>query len=160
MILDWPAQQARLNEHAHLHRTKPQTLAVGLNDSPAGLLAWIAEKFMAWSDTADDGGPAIDKDTLLTNVALYWFTGCIGSSFRQYAEGSKRPLVFEPGHKVQPPSGVSLNPKELPMPPRSWVERCYSVQRWTPMPTGGHFAALEQPQRLAEDIRAFFRPLR
>jgi len=102
----------------------------------------------------------IERDTLLTNAALYWFTGCIGSSFRQYVEGSKRPLVFASGERIEPPLGVAVFPAELPMPPRSWVERCYNVQRWSLMPKGGHFAALEQPELLANDIRAFFRPLR
>ncbi|QHA82472.1 alpha/beta fold hydrolase [Pseudomonas mediterranea] len=142
--------------YAHLQRTKPQSLAVGLNDSPAGLLAWMGEKLLAWCDT----DPAIDRDWLLTNVTLYWLTNCIGSSFRQYVEGSKRPLQFNSGERIKPAVGVALFPKELPMPPRSWVERCCTVERWTTMPRGGHFAALEQPALLAADIRAFFRALR
>jgi len=146
--------------YAQIQRTKPQTLAVGLNDSPAGLLAWMAEKFFTWSDPQGAQEPVIERDTLLTNAALYWFTGCIGSSFRQYVEGSKRPLVFASGERIEPPLGVAVFPAELPMPPRSWVERCYNVQRWSLMPKGGHFAALEQPELLANDIRAFFRPLR
>ena len=142
--------------YAHLQRTKPQSLAVGLNDSPAGLLAWMGEKILSWCDSS----PAIDRDWLLTNVTLYWLTNCIGSSFRQYVEGSKRPLQFDSAQRLTPPVGVALFPKELPMPPRSWVERSCNVERWTPMPRGGHFAALEQPELLAQDIRAFFRPQR
>lgn len=142
--------------YAHIQRTKPQTLAVGLNDSPAGLLAWMGEKILSWCDTS----PAISHEWLLTNVTLYWLTNCIGSSFRPYVEGSRRPLAFESGERVKPPLGVALFPRELPLPPRSWVERGYNVQRWTQMPRGGHFAALEQPELLAEDIRAFFRDLR
>jgi pimeloyl-ACP methyl ester carboxylesterase len=142
--------------YAHIQRTKPQTLAVGLSDSPAGLLAWMGEKILSWCDTS----PAISHEWLLTNVTLYWLTNCIGSSFRPYVEGSKRPLLFNSGERVKPPLGVALFPKELPLPPRSWVERGYNVTRWTPMPRGGHFAALEQPELLAEDIRAFFRDLR
>lgn len=145
--------------YAHLQRTKPQTLAVGLNDSPAGLLAWMAEKFMTWSDSSG-GQPGIGRDTLLTNVTLYWLTGCIGSSFRQYVEGSKRPIALPPGTRVRPPLGVALFPGELPMPPQTWVQRGYDVKRWTAMPAGGHFAALEQPELLAKDIRAFFKPMR
>jgi len=144
--------------YAHIQRTKPQSLAVGLNDSPAGLLAWMGEKILSWCD--DSAGPAIDRDWLLTNVTLYWLTNCIGSSFRPYVEGGRRPLTFDHGVRVQPPTGVALFPKELPMPPRSWVERGYNVKRWTTMPRGGHFAALEQPELLAEDIRAFFREYR
>ncbi len=138
--------------YARLQGTKPHTLAVGLHDSPAGLAAWIAEKFHAWSD-----GP-VDPDTLLANISLYWFTGSIGSSFRMYVEGRARPMALT--ERVTPPLGVALFPFELPMPPRSWVERSFEVRQWNAMPAGGHFAALEQPQLLAEQIRAFFRPLR
>ncbi|MCL6702195.1 epoxide hydrolase family protein [Pseudomonas sp. T1.Ur] len=142
--------------YAHIQRTKPQSLAVGLNDSPAGLLAWMGEKIMSWCDPS----AAVDREWLLTNVTLYWLTNCIGSSFRPYVEGSRRPLVLASGERIKPPLGVALFPKELPLPPRSWVERGYNVQRWTQMPRGGHFAALEQPELLAEDIRGFFRDLR
>ena len=142
--------------YAHIQRTKPQSLAVGLNDSPAGLLAWMGEKILSWCDPS----APIDRGWLLTNVTLYWLTNCIGSSFRPYVEGSRRPLVLASGERIKPPLGVALFPKELPLPPRSWVERGYNVQRWTQMPRGGHFAALEQPELLAEDIRAFFRDYR
>jgi len=146
--------------YAKVQGTKPQSLAVGLNDSPAGLAAWIVEKFQAWTDHDSNLEQAIELDALLTNISLYWFTGCIGSSFRPYVEGRARPLAFAAGERVTVPMGVALFPAELPMPPRSWVERSFNVQRWTSMPKGGHFAAMEQPQLLAEDIRAFFRPLR
>ncbi|MBJ2348194.1 MULTISPECIES: epoxide hydrolase family protein [Pseudomonas] len=142
--------------YAHIQRTKPQSLAVGLNDSPAGLLAWMGEKILSWCDPS----APIDRGWLLTNVTLYWLTNCIGSSFRPYVEGSRRPLVLASGERIKPPLGVALFPKELPLPPRSWVERGYNVQRWTQMPRGGHFAALEQPELLAEEIRAFFRDYR
>lgn len=146
--------------YSHIQRTKPQTLAFGLNDSPAGLAAYIAEKFQAWSDNGGDLESAIPLDTLLTDIAIYWFTGTIGSSFRMYLESSRQPLLFASGERVLPPLGVAVYPHEIPMPPRAWVERCFDVQRWTQMPRGGHFAALETPALLAEDIRAFFRPLR
>lgn len=138
--------------YARLQATKPHTLAVALHDSPAGLAAWIAEKFQAWSDAP------VALDTLLANISLYWFTGTIGSSFRMYVEGRARPLALT--GRVTPPLGVALFPRELPLPPRSWVERSFDVRRWETLPAGGHFAALEQPQMLAEEIRAFFRPLR
>jgi pimeloyl-ACP methyl ester carboxylesterase len=141
--------------YAHLQSTRPYSLAAALTDSPAGLAAWIGEKFHAWSDNFDH---TIGLDTLLANISLYWFTGSIGPSMRMYVEGRARPLALT--ERVAAPLGVALFPAELPMPPRSWVERCFDVQRWTTMPAGGHFAALEQPALLADDIRAFFRPLR
>lgn len=154
---DW---SQRLGAYGHIQGTKPQTLAVGLNDSPAGLAAWITEKFQAWTDCAGDLESAVSLDELLTNISLYWFTGSIGSSFRMYLESRARPLHFAPGERIQTPVGVAVFPAELPMPPRSWVERVYNVRQWSEFAEGGHFAALEQPRALAEDIRAFFRPLR
>jgi pimeloyl-ACP methyl ester carboxylesterase len=141
--------------YAHLQGTRPATPAVGLNDSPAGLAAWIGEKFHAWSEDFDG---TIGFDTLLANVSLYWFTQTIGSSFRMYVEGRTKPLALP--EKVRPPLGIAHFPAEIPIPPRSFVERGFDVRRWTAMPAGGHFAALEQPALLAEEVRAFFRPLR
>jgi pimeloyl-ACP methyl ester carboxylesterase len=146
--------------YAHLHGTKPQTLAYALNDSPVGLAAWIVEKFHAWSDSNGDVERVFGLDALLTDISLYWFSGSVDASLRIYKENRLQPLHFAPGERVAPPLAVALFPRELPMPPRSWVERCHNVVRWTPMPRGGHFAALEQPELLAEDVRAFFRPLR
>jgi len=144
--------QDKEGAYAHQQSTKPHTLAAGLHDSPAGLAAWIGEKFHTWTDQD------VDLDTLLANISLYWFTGTIGSSFRMYVESRARPMA--PQEAVKPPLGVALFPGEIAMPPRSWVERCFDLRRWEQMPAGGHFAALEQPQLLAEEIRAFFRPLR
>ena len=150
--------------YGHMQGTKPQTAAYALNDSPAGLCAWIAEKFRDWSDwhTSPQASPenAISRDTLLTNISIYWFTETIASSMRLYWEGRRRPVRFAPGQRVDVPVGVARFAKEEPMPPRKWVERCYNVQRWSEFPCGGHFAALEQPELLAQDIREFFRPLR
>jgi pimeloyl-ACP methyl ester carboxylesterase len=146
--------------YGHVQGTKPQTLAYALADSPVGLAAWIAEKFRSWSDCDGDVERAIPLDDLLTNISLYWFGGSVEATLRLYKEGRRRPVSFGPGERVSPPLGVALFPKELPMPPRSWVDRCYTVVRWTPMPKGGHFAAMEQPTLLAEEIRSFFRPLR
>ncbi|MBV8682535.1 MAG: epoxide hydrolase [Caulobacteraceae bacterium] len=153
----WVAEEGA---YAALQATKPQTLAYALTDSPIGLAAWMAEKFRTWSDCDGDIERAISMDELLTNISIYWFDRTLDASLRLYKEGRLRPFVFEPGERVAPPLGVALFPRELPTPPRSWVERVFDVQRWTPMPRGGHFAALEQPELLAEDIRAFFRPLR
>ena len=146
--------------YAALQGSKPQTLSFALTDSPLGLAAWIAEKVRAWSDCGGDIERVISFDTLLTDIALYWFSDSLTASLRLYKENRLRPLAFAPGERVIPPLGVALFPRELPMPPRNWVERVFDVRRWTPMPAGGHFAALEQPALLAEDIRAFFRPLR
>lgn len=146
--------------YSHVHRTKPQTLAFALADSPVGLAGWIVEKFRAWSDCGGEVERAFTMDALLTNISLYWFTGTIGSSMRFYRENRLRPLHFSAGERVSPPLGVALFPHELPMPPRDWLERVFDVARWTPMPRGGHFAAMEAPELLADDIRALFRPLR
>ncbi|MEZ0470070.1 epoxide hydrolase family protein [Luteimonas salinilitoris] len=140
--------------------TKPLTLAYSLADSPIGLAAWIVEKFQTWSDCAGDIENTFTMDELLTDISLYWFGGQVEASLRIYKENRAQPLVFTPGERVVPPMGMALFPKELPLPPRAWVERVFDVRRWTPMPRGGHFAAWEQPALLAEEMRAFFRPLR
>ena len=99
-------------------------------------------------------------DALLTDISLYWFSQNLDASFRLYKENRRRPMTFALSERAAPPLGVAVFPFELPMPPRSWVERAFNVTRWTQMPRGGHFAAMEQPRLLAEDIRTFFRPLR
>ena len=146
--------------YAALHSTKPQTLAFALADSPAGLAAWIVEKFHAWVDHPNDLEQIVPFDTLLCDIALYWFSASIQATLRLYKENRQNPLIFEPNERVNTPVGVAVFPKELPMPPRSWVERVFDVHRWEHMARGGHFAALEQPEILAEEIRGFFRPLR
>jgi pimeloyl-ACP methyl ester carboxylesterase len=146
--------------YAHAQKTRPQTLAFGLNDSPAGLAAWIVEKFREWSDCEGDVERRFTMDELLTNVSLYWFTQTIHSSCRLYHESASRPLRFGANERVEVPCGVASFPKEAPAPPRDWVQRVYDVRRWTEMPAGGHFAAMEEPALLAADIREFFRPLR
>lgn len=154
---EWGASEGA---YSQIQGTKPLTLAYGLTDSPAGLAAWVAEKFCAWSDCDGDVERAFTLDELLTNIAIYWFTETIGSSVRLYREGRQRPVHFAAGERVRPPLGVAEFPRELPMPPRSWLERVFDVRRWTQMPRGGHFAAMEAPQDLAVEIREFFRPLR
>ncbi len=146
--------------YGHVQATKPQTLAFGLNDSPAGLAAWIIEKFRDWSDCAGDVERRFTKDELLTNVMIYWTTQTIHSSMRLYYEAGRRPLHFKKGESIQTPCAVARFLKEAPFPPREWIERGYNVQRWTEFPSGGHFAAMEEPELLVQDIRAFFRPLR
>jgi pimeloyl-ACP methyl ester carboxylesterase len=146
--------------YAYIQRTHPQTAAYGLNDSPAALAAWIAEKFRDWSDCNGDVYSRFTKDELLTNVTLYWMTETIHSSFRMYWEGARAPMQFKEADFVSVPCAIARFPKEAPFPPREFIERGYNVQRWTEMPRGGHFAAAEEPELLAEDIRSFFRGLR
>lgn len=146
--------------YALLQSTKPQTLAFALSDSPVGLLAWITEKFASWSDHDGDLSAVIPTQTLLANVALYWFGNTIDSSLRMYKENRLQPFAFPDVSRVAPPMAFARFPKELPTPPRSWVGRVFNVQRWTEMPRGGHFAAFEQPELLARDVQAFFRNLR
>ena len=141
--------------------TRPQTLAYGLTDSPAGLAAWIGEKFRAWSDCGGVPEHAISRDRMLGNIALYWFTGAIGSSFWPYYARMHAPWPIPPGGTIAVPTGYAAFPREIVRPPRSLAEKIYTnIQRWAPMPRGGHFAAMEQPALLAAEIQAFFRGLR
>ena len=140
--------------------TKPQTLGYGLNDSPVGLCAWIVEKFRTWSDCGGDLARSYTKDQLLTNVMIYWVTQTINSSTRLYYEERHHPWRLGKDEKVAVPTGIASFPAELARPPREWAERAYNVSHWTQMPSGGHFAALEKPQLLLEDIRKFFRTVR
>ena len=142
--------------YAHMHATKPLTAAYGLNDSPAGLCAWIVEKFNGWSDNKGNIEHIFTKDELLANVTLYWVTQTIHSSMRIYNENSQKPLAFGKHDFVKVPVGFASFPKELPTPPRAYIEKGFNIQRWTAMPEGGHFAAVEQPQLLAKDIIDFF----
>lgn len=146
--------------YAHMHGTKPQTVAASLNDSPMGLAAWIGEKFRAWSDCDGEVERVFSKDELLTNISLYWFTQSIGSAMQMYWENRLQPMRFAEGQRVVPPVGFARFPKEINHPPRSWLERTFNVVQWTDMPSGGHFGAMEQPDQLATEIRRFFRKLR
>lgn len=146
--------------YASIQSTKPQTLAYGLNDSPAGLAAWIVEKFRAWSDCNGDVERRFTKDELLTNLTIYWVTETINSSTRIYYEDQHNPEPLKLGDRSLVPTAVALFAKDITHPPRELAERLFNVQRWTEVPQGGHFAAMEEPELLVEDIRAFFRPLR
>jgi len=140
--------------------TKPQTLAFALTDSPAGLAAWIVEKFHRWTDNDGDPASAVARDAMLANITLYWVTGAIGSSFWPYYARMHRPWPIPEG-QIGVPTGYAEFRCEILLPPRSLAERVYSdIRRWTKMERGGHFAALEQPAALADEIREFFRPLR
>src|SRR6266436_5906993 len=141
--------------------TRPQTLAFALTGSPAGLAAWIVEKFRAWSDCGGNVESVITRDRLLANISFYWFTGAIGSSFWPYYARMHRPWPIPEGGTVDVATGYAEFPREILRPPRSLAARTYrDIRRWSVMPRGGHFAALEQPEALAGEIREFFRPLR
>ncbi|MCC8400371.1 epoxide hydrolase [Paraburkholderia sp. MMS20-SJTN17] len=165
-----PAEQDYLREkndwfaleggYAHLHSTKPLTVAASLNDSPIGLAAWISEKFRAWSDCGGEVESVFSKDDLLTNISLYWFTQCIGPAMQMYWENRLQPIRFSNAQRIDTPLGFAVFPKEINHPPRSWLERTFNVVQWSEMQGGGHFAAMEKPALLAAEIRKFFRPLR
>ncbi len=147
--------------YIQIQGTRPQTLAYGLTDSPAGLAAWIAEKFHIWTDHTGDFETVVPRDHLLANISFYWFTGAIGSSFWPYYDRLHGPWPIPDGKTVDVPTGYSAFPKEIRRPPRSIAEKVYTdIRQWTVMPKGGHFAALEQPEALATDVLNFLRPLR
>jgi len=163
-------RQQELRDHygyGAIHSTRPLTIGYGLNDSPAGLAAWVVDKFWAWSDHGGDLEKKFSRDELLTNVMLYWVTESMPSSVRIYYESSHpgpRPMSMTEwkGGGKSAPLGYALFPKEINVPPRAWVERTVgpSMVHWTEMPRGGHFAALEEPELLAGDVRKFFAKLR
>lgn len=138
--------------------TKPQSLSYGLNDSPVGLAAWIIEKFRSWGDTHGDIESRFSKDELLTNIMIYWVTQTAGSAARGYYESAHTDAALYPMQRNEVPVGIAHFPVDI-IPPRSWIEHDMNLQRFTEMPRGGHFAALEEPELLAGEIRAFFREL-
>ena len=146
--------------YAQIQGTRPDTLAAALTDSPAGLLAWIAEKFRAWTDNAGNPEDAVNRDEMLANISLYWFTGAIGSSFWPYYARMHAPWPLPEGAAVKVPMGYTQFPREILTPPRSLAEKVYAdIRRWSVMEKGGHFAALEQPEALAGEVIAFFKAL-
>ena len=159
MFADAAAWGAAEGAYGAMHRTKPQTAAFGLTDSPAGLAAWIIEKLRAWSDCDGEVERSYTRDEILTNVTIYWLTGTIGSSMRMYHANAAIPAA-QLSRRVEVPSGFSLFPAEIIRPPRAWLERTTNLVRVTEPPRGGHFAAFEQPELYAAELRAFFRPYR
>ncbi|HEX8539668.1 MAG TPA: epoxide hydrolase, partial [Cystobacter sp.] len=152
---EWQAAEAG---YSHVQGTKPMSLGIAQSDSPAGLAAWIVEKFRTWSDCGGDVERVFSKDWLLTNLMFYWAPNSIASAANLYAElGGVLGSLFAP---VKVPTGVAAFPKEIYQSPRSWLERRFDLRRYTPMPRGGHFAAVEQPELFLDDVRAFFRALR
>ncbi|MEU4242495.1 alpha/beta hydrolase [Actinoplanes sp. NPDC026619] len=155
----WAGWRFSEGAYAAMHRTRPQTAAFGLTDSPVGLAAWIVEKMRAWSDCDGDIERSFTKDEILTNVMIYWLTGTIGSSMRMYGAEAAIP----PGQltrRVETSSGYSLFPGDFLPPPRAWLERTSNVARVTEHGQGGHFAPFEEPELYAAELREFFRPYR
>lgn len=157
-------REATERGYSAIQSTKPQTLSYGLNDSPAGLAAWILEKWRSWSDCGGDLESRFSRDFLLTLVTLYWVTATIGSSMRDYIDNQRwqGEQKLGPGDVVQVPTAVAVfSHMFVPEgePPREWAERLYDVRRWISMPRGGHFAPAEEPELVARDIAAFFAEL-
>jgi pimeloyl-ACP methyl ester carboxylesterase len=145
-----------------LQGTKPQTASYGLNDSPAGLAAWIVEKWRSWGDTGGDLDARFGREVLLTTLTLYWATQTIGSSMRLYWEQRKDGVHLGPDERIHVPTAFAVFANEFVpegSPPPEYVERLYDISRFTEMPRGGHFAALEEPKLLARDIAAFYASL-
>jgi pimeloyl-ACP methyl ester carboxylesterase len=149
--------------YQQIQGTKPQSLGYGLNDSPAGLAAWIVEKFHGWTDLrqgADgDLNSRLSKDEILTNISIYWHTQTITSSTRIYYENRQAPRLKEMDY-IDVPTGVAIFPADIYITPKSWAQASYDIRHWTVMPKGGHFAALEEPQLYLEDLQKFFRLFR
>jgi pimeloyl-ACP methyl ester carboxylesterase len=152
--------------YSTIQGTKPQSLAYGLMDSPAGLAGWIVEKWRRWSDCDGDVQRMFTRDELLTTIAIYWFTGTINSANRLYYESRRHPVALAVGERVSPPAGFLLErvvdgrTPNIGPPARSRAEAIYDVQRWTVPDRGLHFPAAETPELYVEELRAFFRPLR
>lgn len=145
-----------------IQSTKPQTVGYGLSDSPAGLAAWIVEKWRSWTDSGGDLDGHLSRDFLLTTVTLYWVTQTITSTLRDYYDNRWSAIPLGPDDFVSVPTAIAVFANQhVPEgePPREWVERLYDVRRWTSMPRGGHFAPAEEPELLARDIAAFFAEL-
>jgi len=148
--------------YSAIQSTKPQTLGYALNDSPAGLAAWILEKWRSWSDSGGNLDARFSRDFLLTMVTLFWVTGSITTSMRDYFDNRWHGVVLGLEDFVRVPTGIANFARQFVPegePPREWAERLYDVRQWTPMPSGGHFAAVEEPERLARDIATFFAAL-
>jgi pimeloyl-ACP methyl ester carboxylesterase len=156
---DAAAWGAAEGAYGAIHRTKPQTAAVGLTDSPAGLAAWIVEKLRAWSDCGGDVESRFTKDEILTTITIYWLTGTIGSSMRMYHANGEIPAE-QLSRRVEVPSGFSIFAGDIVRPPRAWLDRTANTVRVTEPVRGGHFAPFEEPELYARELRDFFRPYR
>jgi pimeloyl-ACP methyl ester carboxylesterase len=151
--------EERERGYSAIQSTKPQTLAYALSDSPAGLAAWIVEKWRSWTDSGGDLDAHLERDFLLTVVTLYWVSGGVASSIRDYYDNRWLAHPIGPDDFVRVPTaiaGFTNHFVDEGTPPREWFERLYDVRRFTPMPRGGHFAPVEEPELLARDLGAFF----
>jgi len=147
--------QPKEGGYAAIQSTRPQTLAYGLTDSPAGLAAWIIDLFRSWSDCSGNVETRFTKDELLTNITIYWATETVNSASHLYHETMLTMAKQDSDKKIEVPTGAAMFPKDLIPAPREFAERFFNLQHWTEMPRGGHFAALEEPELLADDIRKF-----
>lgn len=158
-VEDW---RQREGAYAALQGTKPATLALGLLDSPSGLAAWIVEKLRSWSDCGGDVERRFTRQEILTHLTLYWVTKTIGSSFLPYFDtrsaDAQAEMTRRSRLRVEVPTAFSLFAKDLVAPPREWAERFYDVRRWSRLERGGHFAAFEEPEMYAEELRGFLQP--
>jgi pimeloyl-ACP methyl ester carboxylesterase len=143
-----------------IQSTKPQTIGYALDDSPAGLAAWIVEKFRTWSDCDGDVERSFTKDQLLDNIMIYWVTGTAHSSGRLYYEATKAGQFGMQRGRVEVPTGAAAFPREVIRPSRRWAEKAYNIVHWTDMPRGGHFASYEQPELYLQDVTKFFNGIR
>ena len=163
MLWYWKnVEQYWIDEGAYCHQqmTRPQTLAVPISDSPAGLAAWIVEKWRAWSGWGDDFEKVFSREMIITNLMLYWVTNSFWSAIRLYSESYYNPWEMEPGRRIEVPTAVAAYPHELAPIVRQRAERYYNVTRFTKFEKGGHFAVHERAEEMAHDLREFFRPLR
>ena len=163
MLRYWKnVEQYWIDEGAYCHQqmTRPQTLAVGMTDSPAGLAAWIIEKWRAWSGWKDDFEELFPRDMIINNVMLYWVTNSFWSAIRLYSESYYQPWELQPGEKIEVPTAVAAYPHELAPIVRQRAEKYYNVVHYNEYAAGGHFAIHERAAEMAQDLREFFRPLR
>ncbi|HVU24021.1 MAG TPA: hypothetical protein VHE13_07840, partial [Opitutus sp.] len=158
LIDAWTADEGA---YGHQQRTRPQTLAYAMHDSPAGLAAWLVEKYRAWSECDGDIAKRFSPDDVLTMATIYWATETFGSSVRLYYDGAHFSPPIGPATKIHAPAAIALTTEPVDRAPRAWAERSYTnIQHWTEFPRGGHFMAHEEPALLAEDLRRFFRRFR
>jgi pimeloyl-ACP methyl ester carboxylesterase len=151
--------QRCISSHLAVHSLDPQTLAIGLSDSPAGLAAWLIERRRNWSDCDGDVERRFTRDELLTTVMLYWVTNSVAGSVRFYQASRADGWRIESAELpfIRAPTAIAVFPADVVFIPRAMAERHANLERWTVMPSGGHFAPAEEPDALVEDVRAFFR---
>lgn len=158
VVDEWDQDEGGYNA---IQATRPQTLGYGLNDSPVGLMAWVVEKWRAWTDPDGNIEDYFSKDEVLTNVMIYWITETANSAARSYYERAHDTRNIKPEDKINVPTGVALTMEAAQRAPREWAQRRYAdIRRWTEFPSGGHFLAAENPEMLAAEIREFFRQFR